>query len=160
MSKVLSTVDAESVSDTNISYKFDDFGPGPDIFGIVQYALLNTNYRSTIWTGPNLQCTLMSIPKGQTVGLEVHPNTDQVLIVVEGEGYGRLGPDKETIAVNVDVSPGYAVFVPAGTWHDVVNTGDGDLRLITFYAPPHHPHGTMESTAEVAEEYEKEGKDS
>lgn len=93
----------------------------------------------------------MAIPAGEDIGEEVHPNVDQILILIDGEGEAIL--DGETKAVKEhDV-----VFVPAGVTHNIKNTDDEELKLFTTYAPPEHPDGTVHKTKEDAEkeEYEK-----
>ena len=70
---------------------------------------------------------------------------DQVLVIVSGEGECVLGDERTAIG------PGWLVQVPAGTWHDIVNTGAQDLRLYTVYAPPQHAPGTVHETKADAE---------
>ena len=99
-------------------------------------------------TGEHSQIVAMSIPVGGDIGEEVHPNTDQMLFFVDGEGEAIL--DGETRKVEEhDV-----VFVPAGTRHNFKNTGDEDLKLFTVYAPPEHPDGTIHKTKEEAQKAE------
>ena len=56
-----------------------DNGPEPNVFDLETATEENTNYRTTAWTGKYLQVTLMSIPVGESIGWEVHPETDQFL---------------------------------------------------------------------------------
>ncbi len=77
--------------------------------------------------------------------LEVHPDTDQVLVFVEGEAEARLGEETTSVGAT-DL-----VFVRAGTRHNFVNIGGRALRLYTIYAPPHHPPGTIHHTKEEAD---------
>ena len=100
----------------------------------------NTNFRSVLATGPNTQVVVMSIPPGGEIGLETHAHLDQVLTFVDGVGVATLGGDQSA------VSAGHLVLVPAGTEHNVVNTGTADLRLYTVYAPPQHKPGTVHRT--------------
>ncbi len=127
-----------------------DFGPAPYVVNIAQAARRNPNYRTALWTGPHLQVTLMSINVGEDIGLEVHPNTDQFIRIEEGQGFVQMGDSKEHLNVQVMASPGYAIMVPAGTWHNVTNTGAVPLKVYTIYAPPHHPHGTVQQTKAAA----------
>ena len=128
------------------------------MFPVEQAALENPNYRLAAWTGEHLQLTLMKIAVGDDIGLEIHPDTDQIICVVQGCGLAMMGGEMERLQVQKKVWCGCAVCVPADTWHNIVNIGSAPLRLYTVYAPPHHPHGTVHRTKAVAE-YE-EGQDS
>ena len=118
--------------------KISDNGPGPNVFDIESATIANANYRTVAWTGRYLQVTLMSIPVGESIGLEVHPETDQFLRLDAGTGRCMMGPAKDDLTFSEDVEDGWSIQVPAGTWHDVVNTGDEPLRLYAIYAPVHH----------------------
>ena len=111
----------------------------------------NKNYRTTLWTGLHLQLTLMSIPAGGEIGLEVHPDVDQFLYIVSGCGLVMMGPEKNLLNYQKDVYDGYAVFVPAGTWHNMINRLNRPLQLYSIYAPPNHPHGTTQATKAIAD---------
>lgn len=131
-----------------------DRGPEPFVTNIEQAARQNGNYRTALWTGRNLQLTLMSIPAGGEIGLEVHPDTDQFLRIESGRATAMMGPARDRLNERRPVSDGDAVFVPAGTWHNIVNAGDCPLKIYTVYAPPHHPHGTVQATKAVADREE------
>ena len=135
-----------------------DNGPQPNAFDIETATKDNTAYRAVAWTGKYLQVTLMSIPAGSSIGLEVHPETDQFLRLDAGSGVCRMGPS-ETELTDSEVTDGWSIQVPAGTWHDVVNTGDAPLQLYAIYAPSHHAKGTVHQTAEDAEKDEVAGTD-
>ncbi len=107
---------------------------------IVAAALANDNFRSVLSTGPHAQVVVMSIPPGGEIGEEVHPGLDQVLVFVLGEGVAILDGERSV------VGPNSLVHVPAMARHNVVNTGPGDLRLYTVYAPPQHAQGTIHRT--------------
>ena len=96
----------------------------------------------------------MSIPTGGEIGLEIHPETDQFIRIESGNGMVMMGPAKNRLNFQRPVSDGYAVFVPAGTWHNIVNTGNRPLKIYTIYAPPHHPHGTVHATKDIADAQE------
>ena len=128
-----------------------DHGRLPFVCDVVHAAKCNENFRTTIWTGKYAQMTLMSINAGDDVGLEIHPDTDQVLFVAEGQGVARMGRSEAMLTFQENVRPGSAIFVPAGTWHNVVNTGRTPLKLYTLYAPPHHAFGTVHKTKKDAE---------
>lgn len=129
----------------------NDYGPAPFIVNIDQATRQNTNYRTILWTGCHLQLALMSIPVGGEIGLEVHPDTDQFLRIEGGNGLAMMGQAKNRLNYQRPVCNGYAVFVPAGTWHNVVNCGNCPLKIYTVYAPPHHPHGTVQITKAQAD---------
>lgn len=107
---------------------------------IVGLAKRNTWFREVVATGRHAQVVVMSIPPDGEIGEEVHHNVDQVLIFVEGTGAAILEGERSA------VGPDRLVLVPAGTRHNVVNTGSSDLRLYTVYAPPQHAPGTIHRT--------------
>lgn len=136
-----------------------DIGPEPQVFDIEKTTKDNENYRTTAWTGKYLQVTVMSIPVGGTISLEVHPETDQFLRIEQGKGTAKMGDSAENLDFQQDVEDDMVILVPAGKWHDVVNTGDEPLKLYTIYAPVHHAHGIVQATFEDAERDEESGKD-
>lgn len=111
----------------------------------------NTNFRKVLYTGKYSQVVAMSISVGSDIGEETHPGVDQILFFVEGEGEAVL--DGVTRRIGEDD----AVFVPAGTKHNFVNTGNEDLKLFTIYSPPQHPDGTIHVTKQDAIAAEKGG---
>jgi mannose-6-phosphate isomerase-like protein (cupin superfamily) len=127
-----------------------DYGPQPYVVNIDKATKQNNNYRTTLWTGNHLQLTLMSIKVGGDIGVEVHPVIDQFIRIEEGQGIAQMGPSKNNLNFKKNVYDGFAIFVPAGTWHNVVNTGNKPLKLYSIYAPPQHPHGTVHATKEIA----------
>jgi mannose-6-phosphate isomerase-like protein (cupin superfamily) len=118
---------------------------------IVQLAAGNDAFRREVATGEHSQIVVMTIPVGGEIGEEVHEHNDQLLVFVEGEGKAVL--DGRTSRV----TPNDLVLVPAGTRHNFVNTGDGPLRLVTVYAPPEHPPGTVHQTKAEADAAEAHG---
>lgn len=137
----------------------DDKGPRPQAFDIEAATIENDTYRTVAWTGRYLQVTLMSIPVGESIGLEAHPETDQFLRIDAGRGRCVMGPAEDQLDFEQEVSDGWAIQVPAGTWHDVINIGDEPLRLYTVYAPVHHASGIVQQTSEDAERDEESGAD-
>lgn len=136
-----------------------DNGPQPNAFDIEKATTENTHYRVVAWTGTYLQVTLMAIPVGESIGLEAHPETDQFLRLDAGRGRVRMGPSKDELTFERDVADGWSIQVPAGTWHDVENTGDVPLRLYAVYAPVHHAAGIVQTTRADAERDEESGVD-
>ena len=135
----------------SVKIEFLDHGPNPYSTNLSLLAKENPNYRTAIWTGKELQLTVMSIPKRGEVGLEIHEDTDQFFYVVEGSGTVLMGPQRDKLDYSMPVKKGSAIFIPLGTWHNIVNKGCGDLKLFTIYAPPHHPHGTVQKTKAIAD---------
>lgn len=121
-----------------------DYGPEPYVTDIDAVTKQNPYFRTTLWTGDYLQMTLMNIP--QEIGLELHPDTDQFLKIEEGYGFVAMGKTKDNLNYQAKVSAGSGIFVPAGTWHNLINTGNTPIKLYSIYAPPHHPHGTVHKT--------------
>jgi mannose-6-phosphate isomerase-like protein (cupin superfamily) len=112
----------------------------------------NENFRKVLYTAPHSQLVLMSLKPNEEIGNEVHPDNDQFFRIDAGEG--------KIVFDNTDehpISNGFAVVVPAGTWHNVINTSaEKPLRLYTIYSPAHHPDGTIHKTKEEAMAAENE----
>ena len=106
----------------------------------------NSCFRSVLWTGTHLQMTLMCIPAGECVGLETHPELDQYLRIEQGCGVVKMGACCGKPELQRPVEEGCGIFVPAGTWHDLINTGCTPLKVSSVYAPPQHPAGTVHRT--------------
>lgn len=100
----------------------------------------NRDFRQVLYTGPHLQLVVMSLAPGEDIGEEVHPDTDQFFRVESGKGEASI--EGHTTWIEGDV----AIVVPAGSRHNIRNTGDRPLRLSTLYAPPQHPAGTIHHT--------------
>jgi mannose-6-phosphate isomerase-like protein (cupin superfamily) len=116
---------------------------------IKKLAKRNQNFRQVVDTGEYVQVVVMSIPPGGEIGEEVHLDTDQVLYLVDGEGEVILDGER------ADIREGDLVLVRAGVRHNFVNTDDeDDLKIITMYAPPHHPVGTIHATKADADQAE------
>ncbi len=131
-----------------------DYCGEPSVFNINALSMANKNYRLALWTGKYLQVTLMSIPVGGEIGLEVHPDTDQFIRITGGMGLSLLGDRKDNLTKRVRINGNYAVVVPAGTWHNIKNIGRTPLKIYTIYAPPHHPAGTIQRTKAEADKEE------
>lgn len=132
-----------------------DFGPEPFVVDISKATESNNTFRTALWTGTHLQLTLMSINPGDDIGLEMHPHTDQFLRVETGRGLVVMGTNKERLDFRRLVFGDYAIIIPAGMWHNVINTGREPMKLYSLYAPPNHPWGTVHNTK--ADAVEKEG---
>ena len=105
----------------------------------------NEDFRRVLYTGHNLQLVLMTLPPGCDIGEEVHPDRDQFFRFEQGSGVVRID------GVDNPVEEEFAVIVPAGARHNVINSGKGPLRLYTIYAPPEHKDAIVQATKEEAE---------
>lgn len=132
-----------------------DYGPHPFTINIHEAAKQNKTFRTALWSGPNLQVTLMHIEVGEDIGLELHHDVDQFLRIEQGQGIVQMGKNKELLDYTIAISDDSAIFVPKGTWHNVINTGYTPLKLYAIYAPPNHPFGTVHKTKADAEAAEK-----
>ena len=128
-----------------------DYGPNPFVIDIEEAAKQNNAFRTALWTGDNLQLTLMSLGVGEDIGLEMHPDVDQFLRIEEGQGVVKMGDSKDMPDFEEDVYEDFIFIVPAGKWHNLINTGNKPMKLYSIYAPPQHPHGTVHETKADAE---------
>ena len=131
-----------------------DYGPAPYAANIPQMAMRNNNFRTAIWTGCHLQMTLMCIPPCGEIGLEMHEDTDQYIRVEQGKALVKIGTCKEQLSFQQTLCMGDAVFIPAGSWHNIVNAGMHPLKVSSIYAPPNHPRGTIHQTKTDADKEE------
>lgn len=104
----------------------------------------NDNFRQVLYTDKNTQLVLMSLRSGEDIGEEVH-DVDQFLRIEVGVGKAVLNGEEH------DIADGSAVVVPAGTRHNIINTGTGGMKLYTLYSPPHHEDGVIHQTKVEAE---------
>jgi mannose-6-phosphate isomerase-like protein (cupin superfamily) len=123
-----------------------DYGPEPFVVNIEEVTKQNNNFRTTLWTGNHLQLTLMSINVGEDIGFEVHNTLDQFIRIEEGQGLVLMGDRENDMDFQEYVNAAYAFIIPAGKWHNLINTGNIPLKLYSIYAPPQHPHGTVHMT--------------
>jgi mannose-6-phosphate isomerase-like protein (cupin superfamily) len=118
---------------------------------IEQVTLNNTTFRTVLFTGEHTQLTVMRLAPGEDIGREVHSHLDQFIRIEEGRARVELGRTEDVVDETHDVEPDWAVIVPAGIWHNVVNTGDGEVKLYSPYSPPEHPAETVHRTKADAE---------
>ncbi len=110
------------------------------VTNIEKDTLENDNFRKVLYTAKNMQLVVMSLDAGEEIGLETHPEHDQFIRVDKGNAKAILNGEAS------ELSDGSCVIIPAGVEHNVVNTGDGELKLYTIYSPPEHPDGTVHAT--------------
>ena len=107
----------------------------------------NEDFRQVLFTGKHLQLVVMSLQPKEELGNEVHEQVDQFFRIEEGGAKFVLSGTEEHL-----VGAGGAVVVPAGTYHNVINTSPTEpLKLYTIYTPPQHPDGTVHKTKAEAE---------
>jgi mannose-6-phosphate isomerase-like protein (cupin superfamily) len=106
----------------------------------------NNAFRTVVFTGEHTQLTVMRLGPGEDIGRESHPHLDQFLRVEHGVARVELGRTEDVIDETYEVEADWAVIVPAGVWHNVVNTGTSDVKLYSLYSPPEHPAGTVHQT--------------
>lgn len=110
----------------------------------------NTNFRKVLFTTNNSQLVLMSLIPGEEIGMEIHEDNDQFFRVDSGSGIVIID------GVESIISDGYAIVIPKGVRHNVINNGALPLKLYTLYMPPHHKDGTIHETKQIAESSEEE----
>ena len=128
-----------------------DYGGEPFIFNIHHATEMNENYRTVLWTGQDMQLTLMSIPRGTDIGVEMHDTVDQFIRVESGRAIVYMGSCSNSLEEKACIDSNYAILIPAGTWHNIVNIGNRPLKLYSLYAPPKHPSGTVHKSKGDAE---------
>ena len=121
------------------------------IADIEKVTLDNTNFRTVVHTGEHAQLTVMRLAPGEDIGWEAHHELDQFLRIEQGRARVDFGRAEGGVDEHHDVSDDWAIIVPAGVWHNVVNTGDGDVKLYSIYSPAEHPAGTVHPTKADAE---------
>jgi mannose-6-phosphate isomerase-like protein (cupin superfamily) len=122
---------------------------------VTKITLDNDNFRTVVFTGEHTQLTLMSLAPGEEIGWEAHGHLDQFLRLEQGKARVDLGKTQEDVDESHEVENDWAFIVPAGVWHNVVNIGNGAVKLYSLYSPPEHPAGTIHKTkaqADAAEE--------
>ncbi|OIO54872.1 cupin [Candidatus Peregrinibacteria bacterium CG1_02_54_53] len=122
------------------------------VTNIEKASLDNTTFRTVLYTTKRTQLVVMSIPVGEDIGMEVHGDHDQFIRVERGTGKAVLD------SVEYPLEDGSAVVIPAGTQHNIVNTGKDDMRLYTIYSPPEHRDGTVHPLKADAKEEHFDGK--
>lgn len=133
-----------------------DYGPNPLIFNLRETVKNNQTFRTSLWTGTYFQLTVMCINPGEDIGLEVHNTLDQFIRIEEGTGMVKMGSSETTINYSVPVTPGYSIIIPAGIYHNLINTGTCPIKLYSIYALPEHPFNTVHLTKEDAIKAEEE----
>lgn len=121
------------------------------IDNIQNLTLENPYYRNVLYTSPdkNMQLVLMSLKPGEEIGEEIHPNTNQFFRIEKGQGKVVYNDDKER-----DLHDDDAIIIPAGMKHNIINTGDKDLKIYTIYTPANHPDGLRQKNKPEEHEHQ------
>lgn len=123
-----------------------DRGNQPLVFPLRRETCCNENFRTALWTGKDLQVTVMHIPSGGEVGLEIHEDLDQFFYIEAGVATVYMGKTKPCVRLVAKATPNCAVVIPNETWHNIVNEQSVPLKMFSVYAPPKHPFGTVHKT--------------
>lgn len=120
---------------------------GGEVFSanIGRLAIRSSDLRASVWTGTYMQMTVMSLGRGESIGAEVHPDTDQFIRVEQGCAIAAVGLSEGELGTTYRLRAGDGIFIPACTWHNITNVGRGTLKLTSIYAPPHHKRCTVEN---------------
>ena len=113
--------------------------------------LENTDFRRVVYTGEHTQLTLMRLGPGEDIGWETHGHLDQFLRVEQGQARVDFGLGEDSVDESHEVSDDWALIVPAGVWHNVINMGQVELKLYSLYSPPEHADGTVHVTKAEAD---------
>lgn len=116
------------------------------VSNIEEKTLQNEYFREVLYTAQHSQIVVMSLNPNEEIGMEVHEIVDQFIKIEKGEGKAILNGEEH------DISDGYAVLIPAGVQHNIINTSSEEkLKLYTVYSPAHHKDKTIHKTKLEAE---------
>ena len=113
--------------------------------------LENQTFRTVLFTGAHAQLTVMRLAPGEEIGWEAHDNLDQFIRLEQGWARIHFGRGADRVDESHDIEDDWAIIIPAGTWHNVTNVGDVDVKLYSLYTPPEHPAGTVHDTKAEAD---------
>ncbi|MFC1625111.1 cupin domain-containing protein [Patescibacteria group bacterium] len=112
--------------------------------------LENDNFRKVLATNKFSQLVVMNLKAGENIGMEVHNDVDQFIRIEQGSGKAVLD------GTDYPIEDAFAVVIPAGTEHDIINESDKEMKLYSIYSPSEHPDGTIHKDKAEAEAYEAE----
>ena len=126
------------------------FGEGsiPYIINLRQEVLNNTHFFATRWSTRTIQFAHMSVPVGVETGLDVYYNSTLFFYIEQGEALVIMGFCEECLDIQTHVYAGHAIIIPTGTWNNVVNTGNSDLKMYAIYSPALHSYNVVFRTKE------------
>ena len=113
---------------------------------IEKLTIENATFRTVLFTGAHSQLTVMSLKPGEEIGNEVHSDHDQFLRIEQGSARVELSTNQHAVEETSEAEHDWAIIIPAGVWHNVINTGDDELKLYSLYSPAEHPDGTIHLT--------------
>ncbi len=148
LASLLGQAAAAAPANTSLSV---DRGRQPWVVNIEELTRENSDFRAAKWTGRFLQMTVMKIEPGGEIGLEVHDKSDQFIRVEAGMARVLMGPSRDQLTFDRTVKDDWAIFIPAGLWHNIINKGDQPLQVYVIYAPKEHPPGTRHKTFQDSE---------
>ncbi len=109
-----------------------------------EMTIKNTNYRKVISTTKHQQLVLMSLKPKEEIGMEIHNKVDQFIRIEKGTATAIIGKDENQKIYKLKKE--YFIIIPAGTYHNIINTGRSELKLYSIYSPPNHKSGTIHKT--------------
>jgi len=118
------------------------------VVNIEKTSLENQSFREVLYTAKNSQLVVMSLKPGEEIGSETH-HLDQFIRIESASGKTVLN------GVEHNIADGFAILVPAGVEHNIINTSNEVMKLYTVYAPPNHKDGTVHKTKADAEANEE-----
>ncbi|MDP8960500.1 MAG: cupin domain-containing protein, partial [Actinomycetota bacterium] len=121
------------------------------IGNIEQATLANGTFRTVLFTGEHVQLTVMRLGPGEEIGREAHPHLDQFIRIEQGQARVELGPTPDRVDKVHHAEGDWAFIIPAGVWHNVINSGPDEVKLYSLYSPPEHPAGTVHRTKAEAD---------
>ena len=121
------------------------------VHDIEKLTIENTTFRTILFTGEYSQLTVMAIQPGSEIGNEVHEDRDQFLRIEAGTAKVQLSTNADTVEEEYDAEDDWAIIIPAGTWHNIINSGDEVLKLYSVYSPAEHSDGTVHETKAEAD---------
>jgi mannose-6-phosphate isomerase-like protein (cupin superfamily) len=111
----------------------------------------NTNFRQVLYTAQHSQLVVMALKPKEEIGMEIHADNDQFFRIESGQGKVIIDGNES------EFSAGFAIVVPAGSQHNVINTSETEeLKIYTVYSPAHHKDGTVHETKDIAASSEEE----
>lgn len=127
-------------SSSGYEASLDDRGNEPLIINLKNASGQNESFLRALWTGEKLQMTVMNLPVGEEIGVEMHDG-DQFIRVEDGYAEVFTGMGKDRLTNRATVDRDYGVIIPKGVYHNIKNAGRTPLRLVSIYAPKEHPYG-------------------
>lgn len=123
-------------------------GAIPFVTNLRRDVMINTNFFTARWTGRYMQVGLMTIPVNGEAGLDMRLNSDQYYYIEQGAALVTMGMSQEYLNFQAQAHSGFSIFVPSGTWHNIFNIGNVDLKMSLTISPPFLPYNTNFETTD------------